>query len=231
MSLAVVALSGGMDSCVAAAVAKQNNFELCLLHASYGQLTEAREGLAFQQIANYYEVPPQRRLTVPMQALKMIGGSSLTDAAVQMEHGNLDRAEVPSTYVPFRNAHLLAACVSWAETIGAADIFVGFVEADSSGYPDCSADFLKAFEAAANSGTKRSTRIKIHAPLIDNTKAEIVKIGMSIGAPLHLTWSCYKSEAQACGVCDSCLLRLRGFSQAGFSDPIEYVQNETKGGA
>ncbi|MDR2560951.1 MAG: 7-cyano-7-deazaguanine synthase QueC [Holophagales bacterium] len=231
MSLAIVALSGGMDSCVTAAIAKRDGFELCLLHASYGQLTEARERLAFQQIADYYEVTPGRRLVVPMQALKIIGGSSLTDATMQMEHGNLDRAEVPSTYVPFRNAHLLATCVSWAEAIGATDIFVGFVEADSSGYPDCSAEFLKAFEAAANSGTKLSTSIKIHAPLIDKTKAEIVKIGMSIDAPLHLTWSCYKSEARACGVCDSCLLRLRGFSQAGFSDPIDYVQNEKKGGA
>jgi len=231
MSLAVVALSGGMDSCVAATMALRNGFELCLLHASYGQLTEARERLAFQQIADYLEVPPGKRLAVPMQALKIIGGSSLTDAAVQMEHGRLDRAEVPSTYVPFRNAHLLAACVSWAEAIGAADVFVGFVEADSSGYPDCSTEFLKAFETAANSGTRQGTNIKIHAPLIDKSKAEIVKTGMSIGAPLHLTWSCYKSEVRACGVCDSCLLRLRGFSQAGFRDPIEYEQNAEKGGA
>ena len=234
MSLAVASLSGGMDSCVAAAMAQRNGFELCLLHASYGQLTEAREKLAFEQIADYMKVPPDMRLAVPMQALKMIGGSSLTDAAMQMELGQLDqinRSEVPSTYVPFRNAHLLSACVSWAETIKAAHVFVGFVEADSSGYPDCSAQFLKAFEIAAKEGTKRGTDIKIHAPLIDKTKAEIVKIGMSIGAPLHLTWSCYKSETLACGACDSCLLRLRGFSQAGFRDSIEYMQNNEKGSA
>jgi len=232
MSLAVAALSGGMDSCVAAAIAQREGFELCLLHASYGQLTEARERLSFDQIADYMNVPPGLRLAVQMPALKKIGGSSLTDASIQMEHGRIDsinrtdRPTVPSTYVPFRNAHLLSACVSWAEAIGAADVFVGFVETDSSGYPDCSAQFLKAFETAANEGTKRGTRIKIHAPLIDKTKAEIVKIGLSIGAPLHLTWSCYRSETLACGTCDSCLLRLRGFSQAGFKDPIAYMQND-----
>jgi 7-cyano-7-deazaguanine synthase len=230
MSLVVAALSGGMDSCVAAAIAQREGFELCLLHASYGQLTETRERLAFGQIADYMRVPLGRRLAVPMHALKMIGGSSLTDEAMQMEPGQLDRLEAPSTYVPFRNAHLLSACVSWAEAINASDVFVGFVEGDSSGYPDCSAAFLKAFENAAMEGTKRDTTIRIHAPLIDKTKAEIVKIGVSLGAPLHLTWSCYKSETQACGICDSCLLRLRGFRQAGIADPIEYMQDE-KGGA
>jgi 7-cyano-7-deazaguanine synthase len=222
MSLAVVSLSGGLDSCVAAAMAQSDGHGLALLHADYGQLTEARERLAFDQIADYFKVPADMRLTVPMQALKLIGGSSLTDSAIPMERGDLGRGHIPSTYVPFRNAHLLAACVSWAETIGAADIYVGFVAADSSGYPDCSAPFVKAFESAANLGTKPETNINIRAPLVNMTKAEIIKTGMSLDAPLHLTWSCYASEGLACGVCDSCLLRLRGFQQAGCSDPIPY---------
>lgn len=222
MSLAVVSLSGGMDSCVVASIAQREGHELALLHVGYGQITEARERLAFGQIADYLGVPPNRRLVVSMQALKLIGGSSLTDAAIPLEKGELERKNVPSTYVPFRNAHLLATCVSWAEAIRAGHIFVGFVESDSSGYPDCRETFLRAFEMAANEGTRPETNIAIAAPLINKTKAEIVEIGVSLNAPLHLTWSCYSSEALACGVCDSCLLRLRGFRQAGYRDPILY---------
>jgi 7-cyano-7-deazaguanine synthase len=224
MSLAIVSLSGGLDSCVAAAVAKSDGHELAFLHSDYGQLTEARERLAFEQITDYFEIPPHRQLIVPMQALKLIGGSSLTDAAIPVEKGDLGRRHIPSTYVPFRNAHLLAACVSWAEAIKARDIYVGFVAVDSSGYPDCSEPFVKAFENAANLGTKPETNINIKTPLINMTKAEIIKMGISLNAPLHLTWSCYSSEDQACGVCDSCLLRLRGFQQAGHRDPIPYEQ-------
>ena len=161
-----------------------------------------------------------------MQALRAIGGSSLTDPGIAMEHGNFWREKVPSTYVPFRNAHLLAACVSWAEVLGAQNIFVGFVEHDSSGYPDCSESFVRAFEAAANIGTRPETSIRINAPLIYMTKAEIVKVGISLNAPLHLTWSCYRTETVACGLCDSCLLRLRGFRQAGHKDPICYIDRE-----
>jgi len=222
MSLAVVSLSGGMDSCVTASIAQREGYELALLHVEYGQLTEARERLAFERIADHFGVPPNRRLTVPMQALKLIGGSSLTDASIPLEKGELERKNVPSSYVPFRNAHLLATCVSWAEVIKARHIFVGFVECDSSGYPDCRETFLRAFETAANEGTAPETSININAPLINKTKAEIVEIGMSLNAPLHLTWSCYCSETLACGVCDSCLLRLRGFRQAGYRDPVLY---------
>jgi 7-cyano-7-deazaguanine synthase len=221
--LAVVSLSGGMDSCVAASVAQSEGHGLALLHADYGQATEARERLAFEQIADHFRVPQDRRLAVPMQALKLIGGSSLLDAALPIERGSLDRAGVPGTYVPFRNAHLLAACVSWAEVIGAGRIFVGFVEGDSSGYPDCRKGFLRSFEAAANEGTRPETKVAIDAPLIDKTKAEIAQLGARLGSPLHLTWSCYASETLACGVCDSCLLRLRGFRLAGLRDPIPYA--------
>ncbi|MDR0499499.1 MAG: 7-cyano-7-deazaguanine synthase QueC [Holophagales bacterium] len=225
MSLAVVSLSGGMDSCVTASIVKRDGYDLALLHVDYGQLTEVRERLAFEQIADYFEVPPHRRLVVPMQTLKLIGGSSLTDQTIPLEKGNLESDDIPTSYVPFRNAHLLAACVSWAEVIKSRHIFVGFVEKDSSRYPDCRKTFLKAFEIAANEGTMPETKISIGAPVIDKTKAEIIKIGISINAPLHLTWSCYSSETLACGVCDSCLLRLRGFEQAGLSDPVLYKQH------
>jgi 7-cyano-7-deazaguanine synthase len=223
MSLAIVSLSGGMDSCVVASIAKHDGHELAFLHAEYGQLTEARERMAFQQIADYYDVPQNRRLVVPMQGLKLIGGSALTDASIPMDCGELEHKAIPNTYVPFRNAHLLSACVSWAECLGARHIFVGILEGDSSGYPDCRKSFLKAFEHAANEGTLPETAIFIHAPLIDKSKGEIVKIGMSIQAPFHLTWSCYRSGALACGTCASCILRLKGFRLAGCKDPINYV--------
>jgi len=225
MSTAVVSLSGGMDSCVAASVARNDGHDLALLHADYGQATEVRERLAFEQIADHFAVPLGRRLIVPMQALKLIGGSSLLDSGLPIERGDLDRVGIPSTYVPFRNAHLLATCVSWAEVLGAGHIYVGFVEGDSSGYPDCRDSFLRLFESAANEGTKPETKIALKAPLIDKTKAEIVRLGAQLGSPLHLTWSCYASESLACGVCDSCLLRLRGFEQAGLRDPIPYAEN------
>jgi 7-cyano-7-deazaguanine synthase len=225
MSLAVVSLSGGMDSCVAASVARNDGHDLALLHADYGQTTEVRERVAFELIADHFSVPQDRRLVVPMQALKLIGGSSLLDASLPIEKGDLGRTDVPNTYVPFRNAHLLAACVSWAEVLGAGRIFVGFVEDDSSGYPDCRKSFLRSFEVAANEGTRPETKIALEAPLINKTKAEIVQLGARLGSPLHLTWSCYTSETLACGVCDSCLLRLRGFRQAGLRDPIQYADN------
>ena len=214
MSLAIVALSGGLDSSVAAAVAHKDGHDLALLHADYGQLTEERERTAFYQLADHFGVSPELRLVVPIESLKLIGGSSLTDASIPMESGDLARTSVPNTYVPFRNAHLLSACVSWAEIIKACHIYVGFVEDDSSGYPDCTLDFLKAFESAAHFGTLPETKIKLHAPLARKTKAEIIKLGTSLNVPLHLTWSCYRSETVPCGTCDSCLLRQRGFEQS-----------------
>jgi 7-cyano-7-deazaguanine synthase len=220
--LAVVSLSGGLDSCVAAAVAKAEGHELALLHADYGQLTEGREQRAFHEIADFYGVPASRRLVIPFANLRLIGGSALTDPSMALPEGDLGRHGVPVSYVPFRNAHLLATAVSWAEVLGASRIYVGFVEEDSSGYPDCREVFLQAFERAANLGTKPETKVGLFAPLIHLRKSDIVKQGMALGAPLHLTWSCYQGEEQACGRCDSCLLRLRGFKEAGTADPIPY---------
>jgi 7-cyano-7-deazaguanine synthase len=221
--IAVVCLSGGLDSCVAAAVARSEGFELALLHACYGQRTEARERRAFEAIADHYGVGPVRRLVVPFAGLKAIGGSALTDPSIPVPEGDLHRQGVPASYVPFRNAHLLAAAVSWAEVLGAAAIYVGFVEEDSSGYPDCREVFLMAFELAANLGTRPATRLSLRAPLVHLTKGAIVRKGVELAAPLHLTWSCYQEEQAACGRCDSCLLRLRGFAQAGVTDPIPYA--------
>jgi len=221
--LAVVCLSGGLDSCVAAAVARSEGHDLALLHADYGQLTEARERRAFEAIADFYGVGPGRRLVVPFAGLRAIGGSALTDPSIPLPEGDLERKGVPVSYVPFRNAHLLATAVSWAEVLGASAIHVGFVEEDSSGYPDCREVFLKAFELAAALGTRPGTRLSLKAPLVHLDKAEIVRLGTRLGAPLHLTWSCYQAEDAACGHCDSCLLRLRGFARAGLADPIPYA--------
>lgn len=220
--LAVVSLSGGLDSCVAAAEAQAAGFDLALLHADYGQLTEARERRAFEEIADFHGVPAARRLVVDFQGLRAIGGSALTDRRIALPEGDLHRQGVPVSYVPFRNAHLLASCVSWAEVIGASALYVGFVEEDSSGYPDCTEAFLRSFEQTANLGTKPETRLSLHAPLIHATKGAIVRRGLELGAPLHLSWSCYQGETEACGTCDSCLLRLKGFQAAGQPDPIPY---------
>ncbi len=221
--LAVVSLSGGLDSCVAAAMARAEGFELALLHADYGQLTEQRERQAFEAIAGHYAVPRPRRLIISFENLRRIGGSALTDPSIPLPEGDLRREGVPVSYVPFRNAHLLATAVSWAEVLRAGHIFVGFVEEDGSGYPDCRESFLRSFEETANLGTKPETRLKLHAPLIHLSKAQIVAEGLKLGAPLELSWSCYQGEQEACGRCDSCLLRLRGFQQAGRPDPIPYA--------
>ena len=221
--LAVISLSGGLDSCVATAMAKAQGFELALLHADYGQLTEARERQAFRDIADFYRVPEHHCLVISFENLQKIGGSALTDARIPLPEGDLQREGVPVSYVPFRNAHLLATAVSWAEVLRANHIFVGFVEEDSSGYPDCREAFLKAFEITANLGTKPETNLTLHAPLLHFQKAQIVAKGLELGAPLQLTWSCYQGEVEACGHCDSCLLRLRGFQQTGSADPIPYA--------
>ena len=219
----MVALSGGMDSCVTAAIARAQGYELALLHADYGQRTQTRERQAFSDIADHYGVPTSRRLIIGFDTLKAIGGSALTDDSIALPEGELDRPGVPVSYVPFRNAHLLATCVSWAEVLGARAIFVGFVEEDSSGYPDCREAFLKSFEETANLGTKPETQLAFHAPLIHLRKADIIRRGRELKAPLQLSWSCYQGEREACGHCDSCHLRLRGFLEAGLVDPIPYA--------
>ncbi len=226
-NIAVVALSGGMDSCVTAAIADLD-YKLALLHINYGQRTEERELKAFNDIAEFYKV--DKRLVIDYSHLAKIGGSSLTDfnqEVAKTELGNKRNlhagTQVPTSYVPFRNANILSACTSWAEVIGAEKIFIGAVYEDSSGYPDCRPEFFKAFEEVINLGTKPETKIKIVTPVINLSKSEIVKKGIELKAPLHLTWSCYKNEDEACGECDSCALRLRGFQQAGFEDPIKYI--------
>jgi 7-cyano-7-deazaguanine synthase len=221
--IAVVSLSGGMDSCVVTAMTHAIGMQLALLHGDYGQRTEARERRAFNAIADFYGIPANRRLVVDFTGLRAIGGSALTDASLPVPEGDLGGTGIPVTYVPFRNAHLLSACTSWGEVLGARAVVVGFVEEDSSGYPDCREAFFRAFEVVANLGTRPETRLAFHAPLLHLKKADIVRKGVELGAPLHLSWSCYQGEDLACGRCDSCLLRLRGFREAGVTDPIPYA--------
>lgn len=222
--LAVVLLSGGMDSCVTTAIAKES-YRLAMLHVSYGQRTQTRERRAFHEIADHFATV--RRLETSIAHLAQIGGSSLTDSHMPVRPANLENQAIPNTYVPFRNAHLLAIATSWAETLGAVRIFFGAVEEDSSGYPDCREPFVVAFNQLITAGTKPDTHIRVETPLIAMNKAQIVTEGMRLNAPLHLTWSCYLAEDRACGVCDSCALRLRGFAKAGCPDPIPYVKLET----
>lgn len=217
---AVVLLSGGMDSCVTAAVAARSH-ALAVLHLDYGQRTEARERRAFHEVAQHYNVPEERRLVVQAGFLGQIGGSALTDRAIPVPETDTGD-EIPVTYVPFRNAHLLSLGVSWAEVLGARAVFIGVVEEDSSGYPDCRQAFCEAFQHAARLGTRPETAVDIETPIIHNSKSEIVKMGTDLGAPLHLTWSCYADEDLACGQCDSCRLRLAAFADAGIPDPIPY---------
>jgi len=218
--IAVCLVSGGMDSCVTAAIAANESVETAFLHVSYGQLTEARERRAFNAIADHYGV--SNRLDVSIQHLAKIGGSSLTDAEMEVTEADLDSKEIPTSYVPFRNANMLSIAVSWAEVLKAGSIYIGAVAEDSSGYPDCRPEFYRAFQAAIDAGTKPDTQIELRTPIIHLSKADIVKKGVELNAPLHLTWSCYRNEELACGTCDSCALRLRGFELAGLKDPIPY---------
>ena len=209
-----------MDSCVTAAVAARGDREPAFLHISYGQRTENRERKAFNDIADHYRV--KARLDVSIEYLAKIGGSSLTDRSMEVTEADLGSKEVPTSYVPFRNANMLAIATSWAEVIGADRIYIGAVAEDSSGYPDCRPEFYEAFQNTIDAGTKPTTKIQIRTPIIAMNKAEIVRKGIELDAPLHLTWSCYRSEDLACGTCDSCALRLRGFERAGIKDPIPY---------
>ena len=221
---AIVLVSGGMDSCVTAAMAIAENKEVAFLHISYGQRTEVRERKAFNDIANFYGV--EKRLDISIEYLAKIGGSSLTDKNMEVTEANLESKEIPTSYVPFRNANMLSIATSWAEVLGANSIYIGAVAEDSSGYPDCRPEFYEAFGKTIETGTKPETSIKIKTPIIALSKAEIVKKGLELNAPLHLSWSCYRSEDLACGTCDSCALRLRGFAQAGVKDPIAYAESK-----
>ena len=217
--IAVIAVSGGLDSRVTAAIAEQK-YEIAFAHFNYGQKTEKRELKAYNEIADFYNV--DKKLIIDYSHLSKIGGSSLTDQNIEISQADLKSKEIPISYVPFRNANLLSACVSWAEVLKAETVFIGAVFEDSSGYPDCRPLFFKAFEEMIDLGTKPETSIKIVTPIIHLSKAEIIKKGVGIKAPIHLTWSCYQNEDSACGVCDSCAFRLRGFQQVGIEDPITY---------
>jgi 7-cyano-7-deazaguanine synthase len=209
-----------MDSCVTAAMA-QTEYRTAYLHLNYRQRTESRELKSFHDIADHYGVT--RRLVISMEYLTTIGGSSLTDASIPVSRADLTAHGIPTSYVPFRNANMLSVAVSWAEVIGAQAIFIGAVEEDSSGYPDCRKEFYDAFNDVINKGTKPGTHVRVVTPVIGMTKRDIVRKGIELGAPLQLTWSCYQREDIACGVCDSCALRLRAFRQAGVEDPIRYA--------
>ena len=220
-SKAVVLISGGLDSCVAAAEIVQSH-DVAFLHANYGQRTEEKERKAFYDLAHYFDV--QLVLDVTLNALSSIGGSSLTDPRMPVTQADLHHHHVPTSYVPFRNAHILAAATSWAEVIGATAIVIGAVEEDSSGYPDCRRDFFQAFGEAIRKGTRPETSIEIVTPLLHFNKQQIIELGIRLNAPLHYTWSCYQNSEKACGICDSCALRLRGFQSAGVDDPIPYEE-------
>ena len=218
MDKAILLISGGMDSCITAAVAKKRGHELYFIHINYGQLTEKRELKAYNDIADYYNV--KDRLVVDVSHLTQIGGSCLTDPLIDVPIKNLESKEIPISYVPFRNANILSIATSWAEVLSAKFIYIGAVEEDSSGYPDCRRSFFNAFENTIKEGTKPQTDIKIITPLIELSKKEIILLGKQLNAPINLSWSCYKNEDIPCMECDSCGLRSRGFREANLSDPI-----------
>ena len=220
---AVVCLSGGMDSCLCATLAARQ-YETFAVHFSYGQRTQARELRSAQEMARLLNI--QELLHLNIDLFRRIGGSALTDPAIAVPQAAADEAtigsHIPVTYVPFRNAHFLSAAVSWAEVLGAGTIFIGAVEQDSSGYPDCRPAYYDAFNQLIREGTKDGA-IRIETPLIHMRKSDIVRLGVELGAPFHVSWSCYSGESEACGVCESCVLRLRAFREAGAVDPIPYA--------
>jgi 7-cyano-7-deazaguanine synthase len=223
-SRAVVLLSGGMDSCVCATLAARDH-RVAAVHVSYGQRTEDRERRSFEAICDRLGI--RERLLVRNEALRAIGGSALTDANIAVPESHALGSGIPVTYVPFRNAHFLSVAVSWAEVLGAKKVYIGAVEPDSSGYPDCRPEYYRAFNEAVKTGTKDGV-IQVVTPLIAMRKHEIVTLGLELGAPFDLTWSCYQRQDRACGVCDSCALRLRAFHDAGANDPISYAETEVK---
>ena len=219
--LAVVLLSGGMDSLATLAMAKKQHKDIALLHVSYGQNTQYKELDSFEKIADFYQVPKSQRLVVDLNFLRKIGGSSLTDQKINVSKFEGDSDEIPSSYVPFRNTHIIASAVSWAEVLGANKIYIGANEEDSPGYPDCRPAYYDAYNNLIEKGTKEGS-IKIITPIIHMKKEEIIQVALDHKEPLKLTWSCYESSDLACGECDSCALRLRGFEKIGQKDPISY---------
>ena len=222
MNKAIVLLSGGMDSLVTAAIAVRDNEEVNFLHANYGQRTEDRELACFDALCEHYH--PMRKLIIDMSWLSQIGGSALTDTAMQIKDHD-GSPDVPNTYVPYRNANLIGAGISWAEVIGANRIYIGAVEEDSSGYPDCREVFFAAIQKTIEFGTINAIPTEIVTPVIHMNKSEIIRLGLSLGAPFEHSWSCYRNSEEACGTCDSCVLRLRAFAVNGMTDPIPYKKD------
>ena len=219
--LGIALVSGGMDSLVMAEFCTRES-ELALLHVNYGQRTESRELSCFHAVAEHLKVPTRRRLVVDIGYLARIGGSALTDDRIDVPKADLAREEIPVTYVPFRNAHLVAIAVSWAEVIGAKNIYIGAVAVDSSGYPDCRPEFFEAMNEAIRRGTREGSGIVVKAPFVHLMKKDIVLMGKSMGVPFERSWSCYREGEKACGTCDSCALRLRAFAEAEVPDPLPY---------
>lgn len=218
---AIVLLSGGMDSLVCAGLAVKENKDVYFVHMDYGQKTSLKERECFDKISDFYQLPLNKRKVIDMTFLKQIGGSSLTDESMEVKSANLDSVEIPDSYVPFRNSIILSLAVSWAEVVGAQKVYIGANHEDSPGYPDCRPSYYQAFSKVIEEGTKAG-EIKIITPVISLRKAEIVKLGETLNVPFRLSWSCYKSGDKACGVCDSCALRIRGFKEANVIDPITY---------
>ncbi len=219
--LVIVLVSGGMDSLATAALANEEYSKLAFLHLNYGQKTEKKELECFQKICDFYHVKKELRKIIDISFLAQIGGSSLTDKNIEVKTYKGDGEEIPDSYVPFRNTHIISMAVSWAEVIGAKKIFIGAVYEDSSGYPDCRPSYYKALNELIKQGTKNGD-IEVVTPVIFMKKEEIVRTNLKLKAPMEFTWSCYKSSDKACGTCDSCALRLRGFQKAGIEDPIDY---------
>jgi len=220
---AIVILSGGMDSTTAAFIAKKQGFEIIPVHFNYSQRTEKRELKAFNDICDYLKIDKEKRYVIDLPFFKQIGASALVDEKIEVPTDGI-KPGIPVTYVPFRNGIFLSIAAAVAEKEGAEAIYIGVVEEDSSGYPDCTEEFIQNMQKAINSGTKPETHIEIKTPLIHLKKEDIVKKAVEVGVPLELTWSCYKEEEKACGVCDSCRLRLKGFEKAGIKDKISYKE-------
>ena len=221
MEKVIVLLSGGMDSLVCAGLACKDYRDVYALHLNYGQKTSARERISFDEICEHYKIPLEKRKIIDMTFLKQIGGSSLTDEAIDVKTYKGDSSDIPDSYVPFRNSIILSLAVSWAEAVGAEKLFIGANFEDSPGYPDCRPSYYEAFNKVIKEGTKAGN-IEILTPVIRMKKRDIVLLGKNLQVPFQLSWSCYKSSAKACGQCDSCALRLRGFKEAGITDPIDY---------
>lgn len=216
---AVCIISGGMDSALSAKIAQKEGYEIIALHFNYGQRTEAKELICFRQVTQNVEAAEVYEVDLPF--FEQIGASALTDKSIEVPTGGIEEG-VPVTYVPFRNGIFLSIAASVAEKHGAEALFIGVVEEDSSGYPDCRESYIEQMQKAINMGTRDETVLTIKMPLVAMNKSEIVQKALEMDVPLAFTWSCYKSEEKACGVCDSCRLRLRGFERAGVKDPIVY---------